>query len=168
MKKGIIVILAAVTALPLFASNGDTLNIGGVVPLILNLTVTPAANYDNLDLVDAAAGSVTATLAGIVIATNNSAGWELWITSTNADGGSCALINDDGDEVTYTLAYTGTGGAATTAVVATTGTMYGEAISTDTAERYDDTGNLTITYTQGADYPSGYYSDQLTIVLRAK
>ena len=169
MKKTIFILIAFLFLMPLYASNGDTLNIGGVVPLILNLTVTPDANSDNLDLVDSAGPtSVTPTIAGLVIETNNSAGWELWVYSNNADGGSCALINDDGDEFAYTLNYTGTGGGAAAAVTATTGTKFGEATSSDTTARYDDTGNLVINYSQQADKPAGYYTDQLTIVLRAK
>ena len=169
MKKWITILLMSLLVLPMFASNGDTLNIGGVVPLQLDLAVAPDANCDNLDLVDAAGPTaVTPIIAGITITTNNSAGWELWIYSNNADAGSCALINDDGDEFAYTLNYTGTGGGAAAAVTAATGTMYGEALSTDLLTRYDDTGNIVINYNQEADKPAGYYTDKLTIVLRAK
>ena len=171
MKKWILILLIIMLAMPVFATNGDVLNIGGIVPLILNLTVTPTAISDNLTLVGDPATPTTAVIAGLVIETNNSAGWELWVYSNNADGGSCALINDDGDEFTYVLDYTGSSGANSSddvAVTATDGTMYGEAEVGAGALRYDDTGNLEITYTPQLDNPAGYYSDQLTIVLRAK
>ena len=171
MKKWITILLMLLLMMPLFATNGDVLNIGGIVPLILNLTVAPSANSDNLTLVGDPATPVTATIAGLTIETNNSAGWELWVYSNNADGGSCALINDDADEFSYVLDYTGSSGTLSeddVAVAASTGTMYGEAESGAGALRYDDTGNLEITYTPQLDNPAGYYTDQLTIVLRAK
>jgi hypothetical protein len=168
MKKLLLFLLLPLLALPLFASNGDTFNIGGVVPLILELTVTPTDPFDNLTLVGSTA-PITVPIASIAITTNNSAGWELWITSVNVDAGnSCALYSDDGDQVDYTLTYAGTNGLATTAVAANPGTEYGSADNTDTAERYSDTGTLSIIYNQSTSYPAGYYADQLTVVLRAK
>ncbi len=168
MKKLVIVLSAVFMMLPVFASNGDTLNIGGVVPLILDLTVDPTGtNYDNLDLVDAGGAAVTGeVLAAITIATNNTAGWTLIVTSANSDAGNPGLRNDDNDPVAYQIAYTGAGGVAAAAIPATVGLTVGDSNAGATA--YDDTGDLTIDYTQGADYPAGYYSDQLTIVLRAK
>jgi hypothetical protein len=139
-----------------------------VVPLILELVVGPVTPYDNLDLMDSAVTNVDIHIANIDITTNNSAGWELWITSTNSDNGDQALVNDDGDTIDYTLTYAGTNGLTATAVTTTTGTKYGEADNTDTATRYSESSTLNIQYSQGPSYPAGYYSDQLTIVLRAK
>ncbi len=153
-------VVLLLTATAVFASNGDTINIGGTVPLILNLTVTPDAAADNLPLTTTGADtSTTENLADITISTNNTAGWELWIFSVN--GGS--IDNDDTDSIAYTLTYAGTGGVATTAP-STAGVLFGQAAAatTDTAQ------SLDITYTQSASHPAGYYSDQLTIVLRAK
>ncbi|MBU8913877.1 MAG: hypothetical protein KOO61_07630, partial [Spirochaetales bacterium] len=68
-----------------FAANGDTLNIGGQVPLILTLTVTADAAADNLTLVTAGVDApVTAAIATINISTNNTGGWELWVFSANS------------------------------------------------------------------------------------
>ncbi len=159
MKKLIIVLLMCLLMMPLFASNGDTLNIGGVVPLQLDLVVDPSAySPDDLVLVAGATTSVTPTIADIDIATNNTAGWELWVMSSN----NASLLNDDNDAVAYTLTYGGTGG--TTSAPTTTGVKLGEA-----ASDVDETGQLLIiNYDQEPDYPAGYYTDQLTIILRAK
>lgn len=148
----------------LFAANGDTLNIGGQVPLTLSLTVTADAAADNLTLITAGAdASVAADIATIDIATNNTAGWELWVFSANADATDTGMINADGDEIGYTISYAGAGGV-TTADITNTGLKVGEDATNAT-----QTGQaLSVTYTQSADHPAGYYSDQLSIVLRAK
>lgn len=171
MKKFIMLILAGALVLPVFASNGDTFNIGGVVPLTLDLTVTPQNNWDNLDL-SSDDLATTVSIAAITIHTNNSQGWELYIFSANSDAGNPGLRNDDNDPISYTLVYGGTGAVAAAAVPANVGdgsaNLYGEAAVTDVAERYDETSDLTIGYTRSTSYPAGYYSDQLTLVLRAK
>ncbi len=160
MKKWITILLITMLAMPLFASNGDTLNIGGVVPLQLDLTVDPVPySPDDLTLVAGVTTAVTALgIADIGIATNNTAGWELWVMSANAG----SLLNDDGDNVDYTLTYDGSGGV-TAAVPIVAGTKLGEA-GTDV----DESALLSINYSQEPDYPAGYYTDQLTIILRAK
>ena len=155
-----VLLLIAGTA---FASNGETINIGGTVPLILNLTVdTSTTLSDNLPLVGAA-GSHTEKLADITISTNNSDGWELWIFSVN--GGTLDNSATATDSITYTLTYAGSSGVAAPGTQPTiAGIQYGEATTaaTDTAQA------LSIIYPQAPDHPAGYYSDQLTVVLRAK
>ncbi|MDC7218737.1 MAG: hypothetical protein PQJ59_02290 [Spirochaetales bacterium] len=169
MKKLLIIVLAVLLVLPVFASNGDTINIGGVVPLILDLDVdTSAYEFDNLTLVGAAA-STTVGLADITISTNNSAGWDLYIYSSNVSGGgNCALINDDLDEVSYTLEFSSTlsagVGTGASAITDASGTQFG----TTTTDTDVTDGLLEITYSTSNDYPAGYYSDQLTVVLRAR
>ena len=153
-------LLAGATAA--FAASGDTLTIGGSVPLTLDLTVTPSGTQDNITLVGAAAGS-TADIADIDINTNSSGGWELWVFSANAGALGTGLLNADGDQIDYTIAYGGTGGAATMAVT-DSGLKVGEEAAPNAAE----TGTLTITYDQANNYAAGYYSDLLTVTLRAK
>ena len=160
LKKSIILLVLILVAATAFASNGETINIGGTVPLILNLTVTPDTAADNLTLTTTGADtSTTVALASIDVSTNNTSGWELWVFSTNG----ATLDNSDGDSIGYTLTYAGTGGVATTAPT-TGGVMFGEA----NAATADSGQAMNITYTQSANHPAGYYSDQLTIVLRAK
>lgn len=144
-----------------FSANGDTLNIGGQVPLVLNLTVTPDADADNLTLL----GSTTPTvdIALIDVSTNNTAGWELHLFSANATGTGTFLENADGDQITYTVTFNSTGGA-TTADVLDTGLL----LKDDGANGEEIDTPLQITYTQEPDLAAGYYSDQLSIVLRAK
>jgi hypothetical protein len=145
-----------------FAQNGDTLNIGGQVPLTLTLGMTPDPAADNLDL-SSADGPVTATIAAITVDTNNTAGWELWVFAANADGTNTSMQNADGNEFVYTITYTGLGspGAAN---ITDTGLLVGEA----GLNVVTDSGNLQIAYTQSTAARAGYYSDQLAIVLRAK
>ena len=160
LKKSIIILVLILVAGTAFGANGDTINIGGSVPLILTLTVAPTAVADNLPLTTTGADApTTQNLADISVVTNNTAGWELWIFSVN-DG---SLDNADTDSIGYTLTYAGTGGVATTAPT-TAGLLFGE----NGAATGDSTQDLNITYTQSASHPAGYYSDQLTLVLRAK
>jgi len=153
-------LLAGVGAV--FAASGDTLTIGGSVPLTLDLTVTPSGDQDNITLEGAGIGE-TWTVASIVIDTNASAGWELWVFAANTDGSDTYLTNADGDQIIYTIAYDGTGGGAS-ASVPTAGVKVGEEGAPNSAE----TGDLIVTYDQSNAYAAGYYSDLLTITLRAK
>jgi hypothetical protein len=156
-----VLFLAAATA---FAANGDTINIGGVVPLSLTLEVTVDADVDNL-LLTATDLPATKDVASIVITTNNTSGWELIIYSANGAN----LLNADGDDIPYTLTYAGVGGVATTAPT-TGGLLFGEESGTSASPATGDpAGDLNITYVQSTSgYAAGYYSDQLTLVLRAK
>ena len=158
-------VLVVVVAAFGFASNGDTINIGGMVPLILQLTVDPDPDADNLPMV-AAAGPTTERIAGIEIVTNNTAGWELWVFPVNIVGAAGSeLINADGDAIAYSILYTGTGGGGMG--LDGDGLMLGEAGPLDGTED-PEAGDLQITYEQSNAHRAGYYSDQLAIVLRAK
>ncbi len=163
-------VLVVVVATFGFASNGDTINIGGMVPLILQLTVAPDPLADNLPMVATPAADHTQTIAGIEIVTNNTAGWELWVFPVNIVGaGGSALINADTDAIAYTIAYTGTGGGGM--VLEGDGLRLGEgaaAAPLGAESAPTETGDLTVTYQQSDSHPAGYYSDQLAIVLRAK
>lgn len=156
-----VLLFAAVGA---FAQNGDTLNIGGQVPLTLDLTVTADANADNLTLLAGGTdATTTAPIATIDITTNNTAGWELWLFSANADGVNAGIENADGDRITYTVTYAGAGGVATTNL-----TSAGLAVGESAANVDQAAQLLSITYLQSDAHNAGYYSDQLAIVLRAK
>lgn len=161
--------LMVLAALPLAAQdNGQTLNIGGLVPLQLTLTLVPDDRAQDLPLVGTTVDNAQ-IIAGVTIDTNNTAGWDLWVYSVNGS----KLINNDADEIDYTIAYSGTGAVATAAIPAGsaangTGLLVGSADDTDAPANTADTGNLTITYTQTETFPAGYYSDQIAVVLRAK
>lgn len=166
-------VLVVVVAAFGFASNGDTINIGGHVPLQLTLTVTPNADTDNLPLDEGDIVDHEVIVAAIGITTNNTAGWDLVVFSTNAGnallGGSSVLVNADDDTIAYSVHYTGAGGALTGAPITNSDALLiGEASNVDAPLNLADGGNLVITYDQSESYPAGYYSDQLAIVLRAK
>lgn len=151
----LVLLLVASTA---FAASGETIIIGGAVPLELNLTVTPTADADNLVLVGTTSPN-TVAIASIAITTNNTAGWDLIIISEN----DATLTNADSDDIAYTLLYAGIGAPVATAPTSGAGVKYGEE-----ADASGDTADLSIIYAQSTTHPAGYYSDQLSIVLRAK
>ena len=165
MKKELRVLAVAAALLLVaagaFAANGDTINIGGQVPLSLDLTVVADAAADNLTLVGATA-AFNPTIAAITIATNNTAGWELWVFAANAAGASTSMINADGDSIAYTITYAGAGTTGAVDIPAA-GVLVGEE-----GDASGDAAALSVTYDQSTTFPAGYYSDQLSIVLRAK
>ncbi len=162
LKKLIIFLVLILVAGTAFAANGDTLNIGGTVPLVLSLTVTAESGIDNLALNTADANDHTENLASIVIASNASAGWDLYIYSAN-DG---VMTNADGDTIAYTLLYASPDSTTlgTDVAPSTAGVSYAE----ETNTTGDASGDLDMIYNQSTAYAAGYYSDQLTLVLRAK
>lgn len=163
LKKLLIIVIFTLSAAALFAASGDTLNIGGTVPLNLTLNVTPAASIDNLAL-STINGATTVDIASITVASNASAGWDLYIYSAN-DG---SMLNADGDAITYTLTYASTASSAGAGGTTQAPTTAGLSYTDETNTSGDATGDLDITYTQSTAYAAGYYSDQLTLVLRAK
>lgn len=173
LRKSIVLLVILLMSLtPVFAATGDTLIIGGAVPLILTLVVTPDAGADDLTL-RAAAATVTPTVGTVEIEANNSAGWELWVHSTNADATNAMMLNADGDPIAYLIEYDKTLGQGT-GVATNVGaelTSAGLKIGEDTAitaEGTPEQGALVLTYDTAFTYPAGYYSDLLTITLRAK
>lgn len=163
-SRALTALLLLVLPIAAFAANGDTINIGGQVPLLLNLTVTADVDADNLPLTTTGADTpVTEAIATIDVATNNTAGWELWVFSANAVGVSTSLINADLDPIAYTITYSGASGV-TAANIPAVGLKVGE----DAANADQTAETLSVNYTQSAGHPAGYYSDQLSIVLRAK
>lgn len=159
---GVATLLLLVPALA-FSANGDTLNIGGSVPLVLTLVVTADADADNLTL-HAPAATPTVTIATIDVSTNNTAGWELWVFSATGEAlGSSTLRSADNENISYTVSFNSTGGVTTTPI-----TAGGLMLKEDLANGTETGSELQITYPQAENYDAGYYSDQLTVVLRAK
>lgn len=148
-----------------FGANGDTINIGGSVPLVLSLTVTPDADADNLTL-HAPAANTTVSIATIDVTTNNTGGWELYAYSATADAGTASVLaNADGDDIGYSVTFTSDGGAGVTDTAIPNG---GQLLAEYASNETEVDSPLEITYAQAENYEAGYYSDQLTIVLRAK
>lgn len=147
-----------------FGANGDTLNIGGIVPLVLTLTVTPDTNADNLTLHADPGDTPTVEIARIDVSTNNSAGWELYAYSANAEAGTTSvLMNADTDEIGYDVTFDSLDAEAGGPI------LTGGLLLKQVTDRTPETDSpLQITYAQAPDHPAGYFSDQLTIVLRAK
>lgn len=165
LKKSLILLVLLLVAATAFAASGETIIIGGAVPLSLILTVdTSAYTHDNLDLSSATVANHNEPIADITITTNNTAGWELIAVSENHGiTGATEMSNADGDDIAYTMTYAGTGGV--TAAPTGTGVIIGE----NGASSAGDAGaELSITYNQSTTYPAGYYSDQVELILRAK
>ena len=151
------------------AASGDSMTIGGVVPLILNLTMTQDPGADDLDL-DSATGPVTGiTIASITVDTNSSAGWELVVMSEN--GGTLKNAVPTDTPISYTCTYVQGASGSSTSTGAQGLTTAGVILTQDTARTTAGTpepGTLQIAYNQSTTYPAGYYSDLLTVTLRAK
>lgn len=193
MKKGMIIIalalILAVGILPVAGQTthtGHTMMIGGLVPLILNLEITQHTQAQDLPLLGE--GSHEQVIATIEISTNNSAGWELWAYSENGSqlrnsffdpgpGGEPTHANNfipytiryDGGDV-YSIIPEGSGfggpGDGTTEGGDPEAPFSGRIIASDVGQASD--GILEIIYVQSNDYRAGYYSDIISIVLRAQ
>ena len=174
MKKRIVlsamVALLVLTAMPVVAQqNGQTLMIGGLVPLTLDLTLTADPLAQNLPLVGTPDPAFEQSIAEIGITTNNTAGWQLFVYSTNGSD----LVSASNDRIRYTIRYTGSGGNdignAEEIPGGSTGLMIGESTGdgTNPAVLSELGESLFIQYDQD-DHPAGYYSDQLAVVLRAR
>ena len=161
LKKSLIILVLLLVGATAFAASGDTLTIGGSVPLVLDLVVTTDGSEIILDLNTADGPAADVQIATIAIDSNAMAGWDLIISSAN--GGE--MLNADGDAITYTLNYIPTIASPLNADTAPTvaGLSYAENTATT-----GDAGTLVMDYTESTDYAAGYYSDQLTLVLRAK
>lgn len=108
-------------------------------------------------------------VATVTINTNNLAGYTLTVESTNAaaDAGNATLksVIAGSTGIGYTVTYTGTDAtAAGDDPIPAAGLELA-----NTSDDADDTGELQITYSGvSTDYPTGYYTDQLTLTLQAK
>ncbi|MBI9101559.1 MAG: hypothetical protein JEY99_04020 [Spirochaetales bacterium] len=149
------------------AASGDSMTIGGVVPLVLDLTLVQAGTADDLTL-KTGVDTEDVVIATTTIATNSSAGWTLVVMSENGSN----LINEETDSIAYTMSYATTSGGvsttvATDALLLSTGTDIADS-DARTGESTPEVANLTISYPRSLTYAAGYYSDLLTITLRAK
>ena len=176
---GAIVALLVLTAMPVVAQHtGQTLTIGGLVPLRLDLTLTPAAAAQDLPL----EGPVPAegvTVADLTISTNNSAGWDLFAYSVNGSRllNSAAGGNRDSVDnfIDYQVAFWFDGELAADQPLLTIPVGQGDgglarliARSNDSNDIVAAVGTLRVDFTPSTDFRAGYYSDQLAVVLRAR
>ena len=160
LKKSLIVMVLILVAGTTFAASGETIIIGGAVPLILDLAVVTTADTDNLDLSSTTDGvDQSVVIANITITTNNTAGWDLIAISEN----DAVMTNADGDDISYSLTYGGAGTTGAATPNSTTGILLGEE-----ADLSGDVAALSINYQRDTGYPAGYYSDQVALILRAK
>ena len=155
-----IVALLVLTAMPLVAQNGQTLNIGGLVPLILDLTITPDGIAQDLPLVGNNDDEVV-VVADITISTNNSTGFELLAISQNG----LLLINANADEIGYDIAFVPEGNTPTFGVIDANDVIFSE---TDPTLDTPITGTIQVQFDQSENHPAGYYSDQIALVLRTQ
>lgn len=168
-KKAILVLIVFLSLTGMvFGGSGDSMSIGGVVPLVLELTLDPTSyNADDLDLDSADTLDVTATIADITIDTNSSAGWDLVVMSAN----DSSLINQETDAIAYTAVYVRGVTGTSTAAAAQSLTAAGVVLTSDgdrTPAGTGEVGVINIVYDQSTTYAAGYYSDLLTVTLRAK
>jgi len=144
MKKIAIAVLMTVGTIGLvFAGTTATLTLQGNVPGVLDISVSPAANANNLDLTT---DQSNLTVATVTERSNQKNGYTVTLQSANAaaTGGNTAYFQSTdptvADTLNYTLSYGGT------AVTFTSGL----ATITDTTGKTTGTGttkNLNISYT---------------------
>jgi hypothetical protein len=163
VRVTLVIAMVLIGAAIVSAQTTGSITLTGTVSPILEITVTPVAGYDSLDL--------TITQTNLLVATvneksNNAAGYSVSVASTNAAATSSTIAYlegvTEGETLDYTISY---GGAA---VLLNT---FGEAIVTDvvgaktTAAGVDN--SVQISYT-GGFLSADSYSDTLTFTITAK
>lgn len=150
MKKPLLsLLLMSVTSLSMAATVG-TLNLQGVVPAVLSITITPEPLATNLPL-DTTQSNVK--VAEAVEVSNSATGYSVDIVSAN----NGQLVNGS-DTINYTLSY---GGSAIDLA-------NGDAV-TGASGAVNASKDINISYT-GVDYAlltQGTYSDQVTFTISA-
>lgn len=150
-------------AMPAFGATTGSVTPRGTVPSILEVTVTPTAGFNSLDLTTSA---TDVQIAQVNERTNNKAGYTISLDSTNGIAGSLGTGRFKSTDVTntdtldYTIKYAGNAAALTngSATVTdsnskTTGTGVTKAVQVSydgsslfmAADTYEDTLTFTIT-----------------------
>ena len=144
------------------AQTSGSITLTGTVSAILQITVTPVAGYDSLDLTTSQTNLAVATVNE---KSNNAAGYTVSIESTNAAATSSTTAYLEGATHGETLDYSVSYGGTPVSLDAS-----GQAIVTDEAAKTTSAGvdnSVQITYT-GAFLNADSYSDTLTFTITAK
>ncbi len=167
MKRILIVLsvtvaLMGVAATSAFAASSGTLTLTGTVAASTNITVTPQAGYNSLDL--------TTTQTNFLVAivneqSNDHLGYTVTVASANLAGAGTQPFFADaasGDTLNYTLQYNGTG-VTFASGVATVSSTSAKTVPAGVNK------NLTISYTgSSALSASNSYTDTLTFTIVGK
>ena len=162
MKRVFVVVAMALVGLSAFAASSGTLTLTGTVAASTNITVTPQAGYNTLDLTT----SQTNFLVAVVNEqSNDHLGYTVTVASGNLAGaGTQPFFLDaaSGDTLNYTLQYNGSGVTFAS----------GAATITNASAKTVPAGvnkNLTISYTGSASLSaSNSYTDTLTFTIAGK
>lgn len=155
MKKLLFLSMIFVTISTQAASTTGTLNLIGIVPKKVDITVTPKTVASSLNLETTASDLSVATLTG---KSNSPAGYTITIASTNLgkliNSGSAAPL---ANEVTYTMKLDSTSVDLTTSTVLS---FTGQAPFTKDV-------NISYTGVDASDYKVGNYTDSITFTIAA-
>lgn len=164
MKKRLFVLAAMLVLLTGFAmAQTDTASItltGSVTPLV-NVTISPAAGFDSLDLL---IDVTDLTVATVNEYSNVAAGYTVVLESASATaGGADATLTDGTNSLDYSITYGGVsvafGGASATVTDA-----FGPSSSPAGSDKA-----LAISYSgSSVTLPDGAYSDTLTFTITGK
>lgn len=160
-----VLVLLTVSAGTSFAATTGQLLLQGTVPGILEITISPAADSNNLDL---SIDDANVKVATVIERSNKKTGYTVTLESANAvtqsaDNG--VFINQDGEineTLNYNVSYAGdpvtfSSGAALISDVSGKTTGAGES------------KDVAISYNGSSDFPyEGTYSDTLTFTIAAK
>jgi hypothetical protein len=164
MKVRVVTLLALILfgAAAVSAQTTGSITLTGTVSAILQITVTPIAGYDSLDLTTSQTDLAVATVNE---KSNNAAGYTVAIESANAAATSSTTAYLEGVAHAETLDYTITYDGSSVALDAS-----GQAVVTDVVAKTTSAGidkSVQISYT-GAFLSADSYSDTLTFTITAK
>lgn len=163
MRKSLITLLITLGAFALNASTTGNLTLIGVVNGVLDITVTEEASASSLDLVTSQSDLKVATVNE---KSNKSSGYTVTLESANAKSASSSnpTLNNNsgnGDSLTYSLKYDGSGVSFTNGVATITDTI-------NTTSSSGVNKDLLISYIGDNSLSEGTYEDTLTFTIAAK
>jgi hypothetical protein len=152
MKKlfGLALMLGSVSSM---AATTATLNLKGIIPVILDISVAAETLATNLPLDQA----VNAQKVGTVTERSNS-GTGYKVSASSANGGKLVRTGDTSSFITYQMSY-----SSNTIALNTTPTQIAKSSARGQFNR-----DLRISYSKPADYTaSGEYTDTVTLTIAA-
>lgn len=160
-----VLVLLTVSAGTSFAATTGQLLLQGTVPGILEITISPAADSNDMDL---SVDEANVKVATVIERSNKKTGYTVTLESANAvtqsaDNG--VFINQDGEiseSLNYNVSYAGDPVAFSS----------GAALISDVSGKTTGAGeskDVAISYNGSSDFPyEGTYSDTLTFTIAAK
>ena len=153
MLRLAILIALVLVSLNVFAASSGSLNLQGLIPTVVSITVDPVGPYNSLDLTQ----TQTDTLVANVLEESNTAlGYTVEVSSLN----NAQLVHSSGSVVGYSITYNDIPvGLATTPVVVTSSAASTSPVSITKSVKISYTGQVAATK------PAGAYVDTVTFTI---